>query len=52
MWIVEAKNFGENKDYWYMSGLTEEESKKRHRDLFNSGKWAMVRSYKYDSNSN
>ena len=49
MWVVEARNYGDKKDYWYMSGLTEEESKKRHKDLFNSGKWADVRSYKYDA---
>lgn len=48
MWVVEARNWGPaNKDYFYMSGLTEAESKKRHKELFNSGKWAMVRSYKY-----
>jgi hypothetical protein len=45
MWAVEAKNFGENADYFYMSGLTKEESRKRHSDLYNSGEWAMVRSW-------
>ena len=45
MWAVEARNFGENKDYWYMSGLTQEESRQRHSKLANSGKWAMVRSW-------
>lgn len=49
MWVVEARNWGPLGDYWYISGLTEEESKKRHKELFNSGKWAMVRSYKYGS---
>lgn len=47
MWVVEARNFGVDKDYWYMSGLTEEESRARHAKLSNSGEWAMVRSYKY-----
>ena len=45
MWAVEAKNFGDNPDYFYMSGLTQTESRKRHADLSNSGKWAMVRSW-------
>ena len=45
MWAVEARNFGENKDYWYMSGLTQEESRERHTKLSNSGEWAMVRSW-------
>lgn len=45
MWAVEARNYGENKDYWYMSGLTEAESRRRHSKLANSGKWAMVRSW-------
>lgn len=45
MWAVEAKNFGENKDYFYMSGLTEKESRARHAKLSNSGKWAYVRSW-------
>jgi hypothetical protein len=45
MWAVEARNYGEEPDYWYMSGLTEAESRKRHAVLSNSGKWAMVRSW-------
>lgn len=45
MWAVEARNYGDNPDYWYMSGLTEAESRKRHAALSNSGKWAMVRSW-------
>lgn len=45
MWAVEAKNFGDNPDYFYISGLTEEESKKMHKDFANSGEWAMVRSW-------
>lgn len=45
MWAVEAKNFGENQDYFYMSGLTEKESRARHAKLSNSGKWAYVRSW-------
>mgnify|MGYP006899592674 CR=1 FL=1 len=45
MWAVEARNYGEKPDYWYMSGLTEKESRSRHANLSNSGKWAMVRSW-------
>lgn len=45
MWAVEARNYGETPDYFYMSGLTQAESRKRHATLSNSGKWAMVRSW-------
>ena len=43
MWAVEARNYGENKDYWYMSGLTEAEARRRYNKLTDSGEWAMVR---------
>lgn len=46
MWVVEARKFGERKDYFYMSGLTREESRRRHQKLYEEG-WAYVRSYKY-----
>jgi len=45
MWAIEARNYGENKDYFYMSGLTEEESRALHAKLSNSGEWALVRSW-------
>jgi len=45
MWAIEARNFGDNPDYFYMSGLTQSESRKHHSQLSNSGKWAMVRSW-------
>ena len=45
MWYVEARKFGENKDYFYMSGLTQKEARRRHSELSNSGKWAMVHSW-------
>lgn len=45
MWAIEARNCGENADYFYMSGLTEAESRARHAKMSNSGKWAMVRSW-------
>lgn len=45
MWAVEARNYGDTPDYFYMSGLTEKESLRRHNQLANSGKWAMVRSW-------
>lgn len=43
MWYVEARNYNGQKDYWYMSGLTYEEAKKRHLKLYDEG-WAYVRS--------
>jgi hypothetical protein len=45
MWAVEARNYGEEKDYFYMSGLTEKEALRRHAQMSNSGKWAMCRSW-------
>jgi hypothetical protein len=45
MWAVEARNYGEEKDYFYMSGLTEKEARRRHAQMSNSGKWAMCRSW-------
>lgn len=45
MWAIEAKNFGDNPDYFYISGLTKEESRKLHSDLDRSKEWAMVRSW-------
>jgi hypothetical protein len=45
MWAVEARNYGEEKDYFYMSGLTEKEARRRHAQISNSGKWAMCRSW-------
>jgi len=45
MWAIEAKNFGDHPDYFYVSGLTEAESKKMHNSMANSGEWAMVRSW-------
>ena len=46
MWAVEALGYsvnGERPDYWYKTGMTEAEARKRHAALSNSGKWAMVR---------
>lgn len=45
MWAVEARNYGDTPDYFYMSGLTEKQSLRYHNQLANSGKWAMVRSW-------
>lgn len=45
MWAVEARNYGDNPDYFYMSGLTQKESRRRHAQLSNSGEWAYVRSW-------
>lgn len=44
-WAVEAKNFGPDPDYFYISGLTQKESRSLHSELSNSGEWAMVRSW-------
>jgi hypothetical protein len=46
MWAVEAIGYsvnGEKPGYWYKTGMTEAEARKRHAALLNSGKWAMVR---------
>ena len=45
MWAVEARKYGENPDYFYMSGLTQAESRRRHKKLANSGEWGYVRSW-------
>lgn len=45
MWAIEARNYGEQKDYFYMSGLTQKEARRRHATMSNSGKWASVRSW-------
>ena len=45
MWAVEARNFGENPDYFYMSGITQKEARRRHAKLSNSGEWSSVRSW-------
>jgi hypothetical protein len=45
MWAVEAKKFGDNPDYFYISGLTETESKRMHKQMANSGEWEFVRSW-------
>lgn len=45
MWAVEAKTFGNNAEYFYISGLTKRQSRVLHSDLANSGEWAMVRSW-------
>lgn len=46
MWVVEARKYGPVADYWYQSGLTQEESRIWHQKLYDQG-WAYVRSYKY-----
>ena len=38
MWAVEARSYGENADYFYMSGLTEAESKRNQQTV---EKWQM-----------
>jgi hypothetical protein len=45
MWAIEARNFGDDPDYFYASGLTQVESRRLHSELANSGEWAMVRSW-------
>jgi len=45
MWAVEARNYGDKPDYFYISGLTQAEARKEHAKLSNSGKWAMCRSW-------
>jgi len=43
MWAIEAKRFGHNPDFFYISGLTQGESRKLHAQMSNSGEWACVR---------
>jgi len=45
MWAIETRTFGENKDYFYMSGLTKEEAHRRIAKMSNSGQWAMCRAW-------
>ena len=45
MWAVEAKSFGPEPKRHCVYGLTKAESRKRHSELSNSGKWAIVRSW-------
>ena len=45
MWAVEARNYDKTPDYFYMSGLTEKEARRRHAQMSNSHEWAMVRSW-------
>lgn len=45
MWAVEAKSFGPEPTRYCVYGLTQAESRKRHSELSNSGKWAIVRSW-------
>ena len=33
MWAIEARNFGPDADYFYLSGLAEAESKKMHKNF-------------------
>ena len=46
MWQVEANNT--KGDFHIVGSLTLSESRKLHSELSNSGKWGMVRSYRYD----
>ena len=47
MWQVEASNA--KGDFYISSSLSQAASRKLHRELSNSGKWAMVRSFDMDS---
>ena len=47
MWQVEASNA--KGDFQIVSSLSQAASRKLHRELSNSGKWAMVRSFDMDS---
>ena len=44
MWQVEASNA--KGDFYISSSLNQAASRKLHRELSNSGKWAMVHSFK------
>jgi len=45
MWAIEARNFGEKKDYFYQSGLTMKEAHRMIAKMSNSGNWASCRAW-------
>jgi hypothetical protein len=49
MWMVEAKTFGEESQFFRYGPVSEAESRKIHNDLFTSGEWATVCSWKIAS---
>ena len=45
MWMVEAKTFGEDPQFFRYGPVSEEESKNIHDSLIDSKEWAVVRSW-------
>ena len=45
MWVIEAKTFGDDPNYFRMYGLTEVESRRLHKEMADSGEWPYVRSW-------
>jgi hypothetical protein len=49
MWIVEAKTFGDDPQYYRYGPVSEKESRRIHEELANSGEWALVHSWSLDA---
>lgn len=52
-WAIEAKSFdpeGNQTKHFYTSGLTQSESREKHRQLSLSHEWASIRSWKFGNN--
>lgn len=45
MWVVEAKTYGKNAEYFRYGPTTAAKARQMHSDLANSGEWAQVRSW-------
>jgi hypothetical protein len=45
MWVIEAKTFGDDPNYFRMYGLTKEESRRLHKEMADSGEWPYIRSW-------
>lgn len=45
MWMVEARTFGEDPQFFRYGPVSEKEARKIHKNLADSGEWAVVRSW-------
>ena len=45
MWMVEAKTFGENPQFFRYGPVSEKESIQIHKELADSGDWSLVHSW-------
>ena len=49
MWMVEARTFGEDAQFFRYGPVSEKVSRKIHSDLTDSGEWAVVRSWSIEA---